>query len=61
MEDGDTAQGTGFPFAQVALKCRVERIEEGAHDGDFEPWTCNALFVELIFDYFETKLGRTSG
>lgn len=52
VEDGDTTQGTGFPFTKVAFKSRVEGIEKCPHDGDFKPWTGNALFVELIFDYW---------
>jgi hypothetical protein len=51
VEDRDTTQWTGFPFTEVPFECRVERVEKCAHDGDFKPWTCNALFVALIFDY----------
>ena len=51
VEDRDTTQRTGFPFTEVTFECRVERVEKCAHDGDFKPWTCNALFVALIFDY----------
>jgi len=52
VEDRDTTQWTGFPFTEVAFECRVEGIEKCPHDGDFKPWTCNAFFVELIFDYW---------
>jgi hypothetical protein len=50
MKDRDTTQITAVPFGLVLMELGINRLEEGAHEGDLPCWTDNGAFEPDVID-----------
>lgn len=48
MEDRDTAQRPAGPLGEVGVELRVQRLDKGAHEGDFEGGTGDGAFADEV-------------
>jgi hypothetical protein len=48
VENRDTAQCATTPLNEVLVEVRMECLDEGTHEGDFESWSRNRALPPLV-------------